>query len=326
MRVRHGTGRAVRDADLQLTMEDRNERIKDVVANLIEELPSPGSRRAYEADWVRFTAWLKTEGVDVLDVKPRHISSHLNVLRQQGKKKSTLGRALSVLREMYAALVRDELMESNPAREVKNVRMSADPKTPVLTEDEVRRLMAATDDTWTGRRDRLCLLFLFGLGLRRAEVARLHVHDLSNHTATAIVKGGKELTVGLPAWLTDEIDAWRTFAGITEGALLPRSERNRSAVSGDIVYSIVKSAAQRAGLPLDKVTPHALRRTYITLGGERGIPLKARQLSVGHVSQATTERYDKARDAAKTAPGQVFEDLIRREKLLDDEKGEGSVD
>jgi len=50
-------------------------------------------------------------------------------------------------------------------------------------------------------------------------------------------------------------------------------------------------------------TPHAYRRTNITLGGERGVSLKMRQLAVGHGSSAVTERYDHARKAATNAPG-----------------------
>jgi len=86
-------------------------------------------------------------------------------------------------------------------------------------------------------------------------------------------------------------------------------------VSGDMVYTIVRDAAERVEL---KAPPHAFRRANITLGGERGVSLKARQLAVGHSSQATTERYDKARDAAKNAPGQVFADMLKKNEKRDE--------
>jgi len=65
-----------------------------------------------------------------------------------------------------------------------------------------------------------------------------------------------------------------------------------------------------------KINPHGLRRTNITLAGERGVSARVRQLAVGHTSLMTTERYDMARDASRNAPGQVFEDLVKKTRRV----------
>jgi integrase/recombinase XerD len=287
-------------------------RINNTVTSVFADLPSAESRRAYEGAWGRYAAWLRKEKVDVVKVKPRHIVAYLTRLREEGKAKATIGHALSVIREVYAALVRDEILESNPAREVKKPRMTAEPRTPLLTEEEVQRLFDVPAKSWKERRDLLCLQLLFGTGRRRAEVARMRVEDFQNGVVVGKVKGDKTLATAAPGWLLAAIQEWLDYAGIKEGALLPRAMDNRRPVSGDIVYKVVKTAATRAGLPLERVTPHALRRSKITIEGERGVSLRQRQLAVGHSSQATTERYDWARDATKSSPAEALRDLADR--------------
>jgi site-specific recombinase XerD len=283
--------------------------VDEVLAAKLQTLSSVLSRRAYANDWQQFCAWLVVQEIEVLKATPRIVRGYIAHQHEVGLARPTISRSLSVIREIYGAFVADELLDINPAREIKNPRVSHEPKTPWLHEEDMKKLLDVPAQTWQERRDRLCVRLLFGLGWRRAEVARMRVENFRDGTVTGIVKGNKTLTVGVPEWLQAAIDDWLTFSGITEGALLPRSPSKRAAVSGEIVYKIVRSVATRAGV---KVSPHGLRRTNITLGGQRGTSLKERQLSVGHTSQATTERYDRARDAAENAPGQVFKDMMEK--------------
>jgi integrase/recombinase XerD len=286
----------------------------------LRNLGSDESRRAYRGDWQRWSDWCDRESIDLLAARPGDVEDHLAALRQEGCKRATLGRALAAIRSIYSYLVRDELCAVNPAREVKAPRFDSRPKVPWLTEEGIKQLFASIPepDSWKGRRSRVCLSLLFGLGWRRAEVARLRIEDFkegqSGRTVTGLVKGGKEITVGVPPWVWSEIEAWLPSLGgegepvPAEGPLLPQKFGQPTSISGDIVYQIVKEAALAAGVTIN---PHGLRRTNITLAGERGVSAKMRQLAVGHSSVTTTERYDMARDAAKNAPGQIFEDLVK---------------
>lgn len=283
------------------------------VEALIDQLSSEASRKAYRSDWARYTDWLEGEGVGVLEVRPRHVVAHIAFL-QKTLEKSTASRALSVIRAIYGALVLDELIATNPAREVKVKKVAYAPKAPVLDEAEVTKLLALPAETWRERRDSLVLHALFGLGWRRSEVAAMRVEHLDGGLVRTVVKGGKPQTFRLPAWLLPMVKEWVRYAGLGEdGALFPRSRDKSSAISGDIVYKIVREAAARADIDSKRVTPHALRRTNITVSGERGVSLKDRQLAVGHASQSTTERYDKAKDASKVAPGDVFADMVKKQ-------------
>lgn len=282
--------------------------VADLTASFFATL-GDGTRRVYEGAWARYLVWLELEGVALEASRPMHVSKYITRLRAAGNAKGTIGTALSAIREVYALCVREELLPFNPAREVKNPKQSQEPRAPWLTEEQVSTLLAPVPTSWKQRRARACICLLLGLGWRRAEVARLTVRDFKDNTVTGLVKGGKRLTVGVPVWLAEELGEWRTHAGITSGALLPRSEADRRPISGDTVYHVVKDAARAVGLT---VSPHALRRTNITLLGELGVSLKMRQLAVGHTSSAITERYDRARDAAKNAPGEALGRYLKK--------------
>jgi site-specific recombinase XerD len=94
---------------------------------------APRSRSAtYECAWRFYREWLATQQIDVTAVRPKHIVSYLEKLRADGQVKASIGRALTVIRSIYARVVTDEHMPTNPAREVKGPKVDGSaPKAPV---------------------------------------------------------------------------------------------------------------------------------------------------------------------------------------------------
>lgn len=293
-----------------MSSEELARAVEESVAAEIDAKASPETRRSYEHVWRFYREWLVSQPLEATAVRPKHVQLYMAHLRSKGQKKGTISRALSVLKTLYGRLVCDELMSSSPAREVKGPKMDSAPKAPWIREEsDVEKLLNVPVETWTERRDRLIVRMTYGLGWRRAEIARIALEDIEGDTISAIVKGNKPITVGLPDWLAEDIFEWRMFAGIDEGSLFPRRVEDRRPVSGAIVYRIVRQMCARAGIAV--VPPHALRRSYITWSGIKDVPLKERQLAVGHSSSSTTERYDRARNAANTKVGNVFANLVR---------------
>lgn len=307
--------------------EDIARAVNESVAGEIANLGSPESRRSYECCWRYFRIWLMDQPIEVAPhqikitaVRPKHVTQYIAKLRAEGKKKGTMGRALSVLRSLYGRLVCDELMPNNPAREVKSPKVDSTPKTPWISNPaDIKKLINVPGDSWTERRDRLIVRAGFGLGWRRSEIARIRVEDIVDGVITAPrIKGGKTLRVGLPDRLAEDIFEWCQFAGIESGPLFLRSEHgDRRQIDGAVVYRVVKQMCAKAGIKV--VPPHALRRTFITQSGIRNVPLKTRQLAVGHSNSQTTEGYDRARDAAANAVGNVFEDLFNVDAIIAEE-------
>lgn len=55
------------------------------------------------------------------------------------------------------------------------------------------------------------------------------------------------------------------------------------------LYYVVRDAAKRAGLP--HLAPHDIRRTYSRLARQGGATLEQIQVTLGHESIETTQRY-----------------------------------
>ena len=306
-------------------MSGKRNPIDEVLAAFWDSRDSAHSKRGYVHDWREYEAWCASSNVAILKAKPSDVQRYVLELRDRGLAPSTRARALSVIRSCYDALVVNDLLMANPAKSVKSPKgLSATPNTPWLNEEDTRKLLEAlplTDD-WRQRRDRLAVLLLVGLGWRRAEVARMRVEHFqgggmsggvggdagggAGGTVTGVVKGGKVATVGVPSWLMSEVERWVNFARLGKsGPLLPRDRLATQPVTDSTIYDVVVAAAKRAGVT---ITPHGLRRTFITTLRGRGTDLKTLQLAVAHSSSATTERYDRAREVA--APGEGLVDLV----------------
>lgn len=86
------------------------------------------------------------EKLHVLEIKPRHIEAYVGWMRDKSYAKGTVGRALSVLREAYDALLRADLIAGNPARAAKVSGLmpeeNEEEETPALSDDERQKLLS----------------------------------------------------------------------------------------------------------------------------------------------------------------------------------------
>lgn len=128
-----------------------DKKIARTIESLLADLGSDASRRGYRSDWTFFVAWLRAEKVPVLKVSPKDVKRYVLHLADEGKAQRTRGRALSVIREVYRALVAEELLKFNPAREIKNTKRGKASK-PVtwLEEDQLARLLSFGNPTAVG--------------------------------------------------------------------------------------------------------------------------------------------------------------------------------
>ncbi len=159
-----------------------------------------------------------------------------------------------------------------------------------------------------GKRDRALLGLLVGCGLRRSELANLLVEDIQQRDGRWVIidlvgKHGRIRTVPMPSWAKAAVDHWVAAAGITEGRLL-RALNKAGRLSHDSmrpqsVFETVVDYGARIGL---KITPHDLRRTFAKLAHQGQAALEQIQLSLGHASIQTTERYLGVRQDLHDAP------------------------
>lgn len=177
----------------------------------------------------------------------------------------------------------------------------AAPKQPrrlpkALGTHEVFALLETLDvSTVGGRRDSALLEFLYSTGCRVSEALGLDLGRLDVGEGVALVTGkgsrqrmtllGEAGRRAIERWLADRLELAR---GRTEAVFLNLRGARLSRVGA---WGVVKKAAERAGIPPERVSPHVLRHSAATHMVEGGADLRAVQEMLGHASLATTEVY-----------------------------------
>lgn len=110
-------------------------------------------------------------------------------------------------------------------------------------------------------------------------------------------------SIPIAAWTKMSVDAWRSAAGLSEGRVF-RAVDKADKISGEgltaqAIYEIVHSYGAVIG---GNLAPHDLRRTFARLAHKGRAALDQIQLSLGHASLTTTERYLGVRLDLQDAP------------------------
>jgi integrase/recombinase XerC len=265
-----------------------------------ERRASPHTLRAYRADLGGYAAWLADQGQAVVPSSPSLVRGFL-AHAAGGSGPTGLGRKLSAVRSLYRFLVREGLVEANPARGLSSPRLPR--RLPrALPEEEVAALVeapAARSDP-LALRDRAFLELLYASGLRVAELVGLDVEhvDLSEGLVRVLGKRRKEriVPVGRPAR--------EAIARYLEGGRPALASGRGGARTGGALFLglrggrlTARSVARRldrwvlaAALPRH-VHPHVLRHSFATHLLGNGADLRAIQELLGHASLSTTQRY-----------------------------------
>ncbi len=121
--------------------------------------------------------------------------------------------------------------------------------------------------------------------------------------ADLVGKGRRRRTVPMPSWAKVIVDAWVTASGVATGPILRAVNKSDrvldKGISPQSVFNIVKGFGIDLGIP---ITPHDMRRTFAKLAHVGHAALEQIQLSLGHASVLTTERYLGVRQDLADAP------------------------
>jgi integrase/recombinase XerD len=164
-------------------------------------------------------------------------------------------------------------------------------------------------------RDRALLEFLYGTGARISEAVGAAIDDLDltssdpagpgagsgpgEGTAVLHGKGGRTRNVPIGGYATEALRAYLVQARpllVAAGRGTPAVFLNvrGGALSRQSAWTILRRAAQRAGLPVDgprAVSPHTLRHSYATHLLDGGADVRVVQELLGHASVTTTQVY-----------------------------------
>ncbi|MFO7898854.1 MAG: tyrosine recombinase XerC [Planctomycetota bacterium] len=254
--------------------------------------------RAYSGDVVEFVRFSdRGDGLRPGDIDHLLLRSYLARLRGEGRSRSTIARKLSAVRSFLRFLVREEVIEENPAADVRTPRKSK--RLPAtLDETEVRRLLEQPDPaTFLGARDRAILEVLYSTGMRAGELVGANLDDLDLIGEVIRVRGKrkKERLAHLGSYAVAALSAYLDARRRHPKA--PRFDRralilNRSGgrLTARSVRRLLTKHLKRAGLE-PRISPHTLRHSFATHLLDHGADLRSVQELLGHESLQTTQVY-----------------------------------
>jgi integrase/recombinase XerD len=262
---------------------------------------SRNTLEAYRSDLEQYGAYLRAHELDPLRITPPELAGFVSSLAEgrDGRPAvapATLQRKIACLRSFYRHLRREQLIDHDPASELRAPRSRA--RLPqVLSRDEIGRLLNQPNGSGpVALRDRALLETMYACGLRASEAIGLELSDLDLEAGIlrARGKGSKERLVPVGskavASLRLYLDKARPrLVGVRDERRVFVNQRG-AGLSRQGLYKIVQRHAAAAGLD-HRMSPHTLRHTFATHLLAGGCDLRSLQEMLGHADIATTQIY-----------------------------------
>lgn len=228
------------------------------------------------------------------------IREWLASLHSAQKQKSSIARKLAALRTFFQFLVREGLLEVNPAKLVSTPRQEKKLPKHLSVEEAVRFIESPDPDTDLGKRDRAMLELMYATGVRVAELTTANIVDIDFRNQLIRVTGKRRkqriVPFGEPA-----AEALRAYLEVREKFLLnaPVSKRDEEALF--LNYQGTRITTRSVGRMVEKhiricagmhnISPHALRHSFATHLLDSGADLRDIQELLGHARLSTTQVY-----------------------------------
>jgi integrase/recombinase XerC len=260
--------------------------------------------RNYSSDLEQFLNFLTADGKrkapEVSQIDHLTIREWLASLHTDQKKKSSIARKLAALRTFFQFLVREGLLELNPAKLVATPKLEKKLPKHLSIEEAIRFIESPDPETELGRRDRAMLELMYATGVRVAELTTLNIADVDFKNQLARVTGKRRkqriVPFGDPAGA-----AILSYLEVRDKFLLnaPISKRDEEALF--LNYQGTRITTRSVGRMVEKyirlcagmhnISPHALRHSFATHLLDSGADLRDIQELLGHARLSTTQVY-----------------------------------
>lgn len=237
---------------------------------------------------------------EIAEVDHITIREWLATLHTAEKSKSSIARKLAALRTFFQFLVREGIVELNPAKLVSTPRLEKKLPVHLSIEEAVAFIETPDVETDLGKRDRAMLELMYATGVRVAELTRLdlgHI-DFKNRLIRVTGKRRKERIVpfGEPA-----LEALTAYLDVRDRLLnaAPISDREPAVLF--LNYQGTRITTRSVGRMVEKyirvcagrhdISPHALRHSFATHLLDSGADLRDIQELLGHARLSTTQIY-----------------------------------
>lgn len=290
--------------DVQIVNTRDKELTESTIKRIKRSVPKNTSR-VYKKQYERYEQWCQEEGRTALPGTAQTLASFATYLADTGLSDSSIQQAIGSILRMHRLhdleapktslahqVLRDHRREQSSEGKKKR-------EAPPITRKTLSKLLATCpNDTLTGLRDRVALIFGYSLAARRAELANLNMEDIQVGERALMVliresktdKQSEGVTVSIPYGNDNEFSpykllmAWkealkaagqdsehgRLVRSITKDGRL----RPKASVHPDTINQIVKRAALKAGLPNPSLySAHSLRAGFATNAAQERLPM-----------------------------------------------------
>lgn len=270
---------------------------------------SPATIRSNTQRLQQFFNWLKEEQINSLShISKETIASYQEHLHK--RKNKMRGGALSsgtidnhvVNLELFNAYLQKHDCDILPLEELSHPLRESVTRT-ILTQQEIKKLYEATDDSPYGYRDRAMLGIYYGCGLRLSEGLALVLDDIDikhNYVHVKKGKGNKERYVPINKKIRDDItdyihyarswfldNAYPSFRQPTNHLLISRRGTPcKPMMLSNSLHRLVEQANVNKSISL-----HCLRHSIATHLLQNGLSLEQIAQFLGHSSLESTQIY-----------------------------------
>jgi len=223
-----------------------------------------------------------------------HIRFFLIHLQENNHSLRSISRKLSAVKSFFKYLVREEIIDLNPALLIKTPKLEK--KLPeYVNEADIDRLMELPDkNTFEGVRDLVILELFYGTGMRLSELLNLKLHDLdlNSDLIRILGKGNKERIIPLGGVAKNII---QRYIKMRDNYALNATPNLLILLNGKKMYPMAVQRIVEKYLALsssvNKKSPHVLRHSYATHLLNAGASIRVVKDLLGHESLSTTQIY-----------------------------------
>ncbi len=255
---------------------------------------SPLTSEAYARDLREVANFVRRQGCpDWAHLSQNQLRAYAASRRRGGLSGRTLQRELSAVRSLYKFLLREHLVQNNPAQGVRAPKSATHLPSPIAV-DQVQQLLDVSVTDPLEIRDMAIMELFYSSGLRLAELVSLDLGDIDLRDASLEVTGkgskarrlpiGRKAIEALGRWFEVRVrmvgpDQPALFVSRLGRRLTPRSVQLRLAR-----WALLQGHGQQ-------LHPHRLRHSFASHLLESSGDLRAVQELLGHADINTTQIY-----------------------------------
>ncbi len=252
---------------------------------------------AYRNDIGQFCKYVEEHGLQNWNqVTSKTIRQWMVEMLDKGTAARSANRKISTLKVFFRFLIREEVVESNPADKV--ITPKVPKRLPVFVkENEMDYLLDQVEfgNDFSGVRNKLIIDLFYLTGMRLSELVNLKLTqlDFGNDIIKVLGKRNKERIVPVTRELKQSITGYisirnKTFPG-AKAPVLFLTDKGMP-VYQKLVYRVVNRYLSEVST-VTKKSPHVIRHTFATALLNRGADLNAIKELLGHANLAATEVY-----------------------------------